>query len=729
MVLQRYARRLGVHISGDGVDVALFAPDAVRVEFCMLNQAGNAWIEHSVDLEGPDYGIWNKHIVGVETGQHYGFRVHGPWDPKNGFLFNPSKFLVDPYARAIYGDYRYGEATLGYESYLDADNNYKPKLENKMLVPSQIDSLPFVPHSVILHDLDSIHPPVFHPHIPWSKTVIYETHVVGFTKNAPWLPEYMRGTYAGLANDKTIEYLKELGITTIELLPIHSAVPEAHLVKNGLANYWGYSSLSYFAPNPDYATENARNYGPGAVVDEVRGMIHLLHEAGIEVILDVVYNHTCEESNSGSTLSYRGIANRNYYVHPPKKPGDLMDTTGCGNSLNFREPHVIRMALDSLRYWASQIGADGFRFDLMATTARGENGFTKEHPFLVAMKNDPVLGNLKLIAEPWDLGPFGWQTGKFGFPYSEWNDGFRNDVRTFWVKDQGRSKLGWSISSSQSFATRLSGSSDIFGSDPFESMRGPFASINYITAHDGFTLRDLVSYDCKHNDANMENNEDGTTDNNSYNHGFEGETNDLLINSNRRKTIRNMLGTLLLSTGVPMLTAGDEIGRTQRGNNNAYCQNNEISWIDWELERWQSELLRTTKHLIWIRQNYPALHQNKFFTGTKKNEQDDFVDLNWLQADSFPFSVNDWQNSENRVFQAVFAAPNNGEENADIDICIVFNGQGRSVDVILPAVRKWHRLWNSQGELPRKFDVSNNNNIKARPFSMQVFAGKKDYDD
>ncbi|MDR2082415.1 MAG: glycogen debranching protein GlgX [Candidatus Ancillula trichonymphae] len=724
MTLQRYARELGVRFSGDGVDVALFAPDATRVEFCVLNQAGNAWIEHGVDLEGPNYGIWDKHISGIGAGQHYGFRVHGPWDPKNGFYFNSNKLLVDPYARAVYGDYRYGEATLGYESFLDADNTYKPKLLDKKMMPSQTNSLPFVPHSVILHDLDSVHPPVFHPHIPWSKTVIYEAHVVGLTKNATWLPEHMRGTYAGLANSKTIEYLKDLGVSTIELLPIHSAVSEAHLIMSDLTNYWGYSTLSYFAPNPDYATENARNYGPGAVVDEVRGMIHLLHEAGIEVILDVVYNHTCEESNAGSTLSYRGIANRNYYVHSLKKPGELVDTTGCGNSLNFREPHVVRLALDSLRYWASQIGVDGFRFDLMTTTARGENGFTKEHPFLVSMKNDPVLGNLKIIAEPWDLGPFGWQTGKFGFPYSEWNDSFRDDVRTFWVKDQGRMKLGWAVSSSQSFATRLSGSSDIFSSDPFENLRGPLASINYITAHDGFTLRDLVSYDQKHNDANMENNNDGATENNSYNHGAEGETDDLSINSNRRKTIRNTLGTLLLSTGVPMLTAGDEIGRTQRGNNNAYCQNNETSWLNWELEKWQSELLRTTKHLIWIRQTYPALRQNKFFTGEKKHELDDFVDLSWLQANSFPFSMNDWQNSDNRTFQAVFAAPNNGEENSDVDILIIFNGKDRSSDVVLPAVRKWHRLWNSRGELPRKFDMSSNNNVKVGAFSMQVFAGK-----
>jgi glycogen operon protein len=573
---------------------------------------------------------------------------------------------------------------------------------------------------VVLHDLNTVHPPVFHPDIPWSKTVIYEAHVVGLTKKAMWLPEELRGTYAGLADGRVIEHLKSLGVTTLELLPIHSTISEAHLIQSGLENYWGYSNLNYFAPNPKYATAAAREKGPNAVVDEVRGMVHLLHEAGIEVLLDVVYNHTCEEDNRGSMLSYRGIANRQYYVHPDGYPGELYDTTGCGNSLNFREPHVVRLALDSLRYWASEIGMDGFRFDLMATTARGDHGFSKEHPFLVAMKNDPLLGNLKLIAEPWDLGAFGWQTGNFGFPYSEWNDGFRNDVRTFWVADRGRMAQDWGVSSPQGLATRLAGSSDIFGSDPYDNLRGTSASINYITAHDGFTLRDLVTYNNKHNDANQEGNKDGSNDNSSYNHGFEGETEDKSINTARRQTIRNMLGTLLLSTGVPMLTSGDEVGSTQGGNNNAYCQNNDISWLDWDFDKWQQDLLSTTKHLTWIRNAFPVLRTSKFFTGRKRNEYDDIADLSWFRPDGSLFTSEAWQNSDNRTFQALFAATNTGEPGSERDVLLVVNGRGRSTDVFLPQVRRFERIWNSRQETPKRFEVLEK--IKIAPFSIQVFA-------
>ncbi|MDR2508659.1 MAG: glycogen debranching protein GlgX [Candidatus Ancillula sp.] len=718
-VHQRYWADYGVHLVDGGVDAILWAPEATRVEFCVLNRAGDAWVQTSYDLEVNGYGNWQAHIDGIRAGQHYGYRVHGPWDPENGHFFNPAKLLCDPYARIVEGEYHYGEAVLPYESTKNAAGKLEPVVVDGKWVKNEVDSAPFVPHSVVSKDLNGHHDAIVHPKVEWRNTVIYEAHVVGLTKCAPWLPEELRGTYAGLAHSETIKYLKELGVTTIELLPIHSKISEAHLLENELENYWGYSTLSFFAPNPSYATEEARRKGGVAVLDEVRGMVSLLHKAGIEVVLDVVYNHTCEESNAGAMLSYRGIANRQYYLHQPGNFGVLDDTTGCGNSLNFCDAHVVRLALDSLRYWANQIGIDGFRFDLMVTCARNENGFSPNHAFLTSIKNDPLLGNLKMIAEPWDLGIAGWRTGGFGFPFSEWNDSFRNVNRTFWVQDKMRMQSGYTVSSPQTLATKMAGSWDIFGQNPNEVIRGPFASVNYITAHDGFTLRDLVSYNEKHNQCNKENNADGTADNISYNHGVEGPSDDRKIRLERRRTMRNLLGMLLLSTGVPMITAGDEVGRTQKGNNNAYCQNSDISWIDWNLEAWQRDLLHTSKHLLWLRRSFPALHQSEFFTGEAR-EGKDVPDLCWFRANGSLFTPEAWANSEHRAFQAFFAAPNNGEENSNRDVLIVVNAHGKSAEISLPEIRRWERVWNSQNEIPRSFEE--HSKLRAQPFSIQVFA-------
>ncbi|MDR0950058.1 MAG: glycogen debranching protein GlgX [Candidatus Ancillula sp.] len=760
MVSKRYAQPEGVCLIGDGVDVALFAPDATKVEFCLLHSGQNGkYQEERFELSGPHYGFWNGHVSGVSAGQEYGFRVHGPWNPQNGHWFNPAKLLVDPYARAVVGEYKYCPEVFSYSrSKADLKNSDSQNTDLGSLRRSFHDSAPFVPHSVVVHDLDSVHPPVFHPNISWKDTVIYETHVKGFTKNASWLPKELRGTYAGIAHPDTINHLQYLGVTTLELLPIHSKISEEHLMRSGLTNYWGYSNLSFFAPNPDYATKAAQEKGGPAIVDEVRGMVHLLHEAGIEVIMDVVYNHTCEEGNLGPTLSYRGIANQNYYCHPEGNPGELFDTTGCGNSLNFREPHVIRMALDSLRYWATEIGVDGFRFDLMVTTARDRMGFTKEHPFLIAMKNDPILGNLKMIAEPWDLGPDGWRTGEFGFPFSEWNDRFRNDVRRFWVEDIERMKKGWSASLPQSLATRIAGSSDVFGSDPTEKIRGPVASINYITAHDGFTLRDLVSFDHKHNEANLEGNRDGSDDNLSYNHGVEGIASDSKIQTRRIVTVKNMLTTLLLSSGTPMLTGGDEFGRTQQGNNNAYCQDSEISWFDWNLTDWQMELIETVRHLIKIRHDFPAIRHNKFFTGKPysldkladsvdregnyvtnqlvsgelnlngklSNEFGDqaLPDLSWYMSSGEAFSDEAWRNTDQRAFQVLFSRT----RLEDKDLLLVINGKSDTVDFVLPQsnnrTNSWELLFDTTWYAISKPKICDH--AKVSEFSIQVFGSVLD---
>jgi glycogen operon protein len=747
----KYTMDYGVHFIDEAVnglvEVSLWAPEATKIEFCLFEKAGNAWIQTRIEiLEDVGFGNWSGRFSGIFEGQHYGFRVHGKWDPDNGFFFNPAKLLVDPYAKAIEGTYNYCEAVLAYESTRNELGQLVPELHDGKLVPNTQDSAPHIPHSVVIASADGclvesvIDPkktvkPSIKPQTPWAKTVIYEAHVVGFTKLAPWLPDYLKGTYAGLGHPSTIEYLQKLGITAIELLPIHSKISEAHLIHNGLENYWGYSNLSYFAPEPSYATKRSQENGACAIVHEVKEMVNALHNAGIEVILDVVYNHSCEESKLGPTLSYRGIANRQYYVHQPDDFGTLDDTTGCGNSFNFRDSHIVKMAHDSLKYWADPIegiGVDGFRFDLMVTCARGETGFSAEHPFLEGIRNDQLLGNCKMIAEPWDLGLGGWRTGGFGLPFSEWNDSFRNTTRQFWLTDFGRTKLGYSVSPPQDLATRLSGSSDIFSPTSKDIMRGPYASINYIAAHDGFTLRDLVSYNNKHNEANLEDNRDGSTDNSSFNHGAEGVSQDLNLKSERRQSMRNMLATLLLSTGVPMLVAGDELGRTQGGNNNAYCQNNEISWIDWGLEQWQNDQIESTASLIQIKKSFPALQRSNFFKGIPQEiRQDifehretadpvDVADLCWFHFDGSIFSPTTWNNTEFRAFQAFFSATHDGSENSERDVLIVINGTNNPNDIQLPELRQWEYLWSSKHEKPKKQHKINK--FTAPEFSLSVFA-------
>ncbi|MCB7138023.1 glycogen debranching protein GlgX [Cellulosimicrobium marinum] len=722
-----------MHVAGDGVDVAVVASHATAVELCLVDADGTGadgaprWRERRVALDGPAFGVWRAHVPGVRPGQRYGFRAHGPWDPAAGLRYNPAKLLVDPYARGLVGDLVDGPQIRGHAG----DDPDGPADER--------DSLPFVPHSVVVAEPGGTLAP--RPRVPWRDTVVYEAHVRGLTQRLDALPEHLRGTYAGLAHPVTIDHLRSLGVTTLELLPIHANSAEPHLLASGRTNYWGYSTLGFFAPHAAYATAAAQEAGPAAVLDEVRGMVHLLHEAGIEVLLDVVHNHTCEGGADGYHLSWRGLDNAVHYLHDGATPARLADVTGTGNSLDFRRPAVVRAALDSLRYWAEVVGVDGFRFDLAVTLGRGESGFDADHPFLVALQTDPVLSGLKLVAEPWDVGPGGWRTGQFPPPFAEWNDRFRDAARQFWLADAREASHGRPGHGVRDLATRLAGSADLFGHSDPPLLRGPVASVSYVTAHDGFTLADLVAYDHKHNLPNGEGNRDGTDDNRSWNHGLEGPVAapdavrgptdprraagtgtvpedgpgagalgpGVEIAPLRRRSIRNLLATLLLSAGTPMLTAGDEMGRTQRGNNNAYVQDDETSWVSWDLSPWRKDLLATAQHLLALRRAHPALRPDTFYTGrprpgTDAHDAPGVPDLVWFDADGELLDHAAWHDPAVRTLQMLRTAPAAG----DADVLVVLAGALDPVDVVLPGVRgaaggapeRWDLAWDSDWEHP-----------------------------
>lgn len=494
-----------------------------------------------------------------------------------------------------------------------------------------------------------------------------------------------------------VEHLQSLGVTALELLPVHAFSSEPHLVAKGLSNYWGYSTLGFFAPHAPYATAAARAAGPAAVLEEVRTAVHALHEGGIEVLLDVVYNHTCEGGLAGQHLSWRGLDSPVYYLHDGGRPAALADVTGTGNSLDFRRPEVVRLALDSLRYWAQEVGVDGFRFDLAVTLGRGHGGFDPDHPFLVAAATDPALHGLKLVAEPWDVGPGGWRTGQFPMPFGEWNDKFRNSVRSFWLADPARAAHGLPEHRVRDLATRLSGSVDLFGHSDPPLARGPWSSVNYVTAHDGFTAADLVAYEHKHNEANGEQNRDGSDDNRSWNHGVEGRVGADSVAADivplRRRSLRNLLATLLLSAGTPMLTAGDEIGRTQRGNNNAYCQDSDLSWVSWDLAPWRRDLLATTRHLTALRRAHPALRTTRFFTG--RAAEGELADLTWFDPSGAEFTHERWHQADLRTLQMLRVV------DGDV-VLLVVNGSLDPVDVVLPEVGtpRWDLAWDSTWEHP-----------------------------
>lgn len=695
---------LGVHLVDGGVQVAVSAALATGVEFCLIDPVPGsqppAFTERRVALTTHTYGVWHGFVPDVTEGQRYGFRVLGEWQPRLGLRHNPAKLLVDPYARAITGELHYVPQIYGYASGEHSSDLYGPA--------DPRDSKDFVPHSVVTGP----RPPVVsnRPHVPWRDTVIYEAHVKGLTMNLPGVPQHLRGTYAGVAHPATIAHLKELGITTLELLPIHSFVSEPHLADKELTNYWGYNTLGFFAPHAAYATASARAAGPGAVLDEVRGMVHLLHAAGIEVILDVVYNHTAEGGTGGPQLSWRGLDNLGYYLHDGASPANFADVTGCGNTLDFSHVGVVQLALDSLRYWLQYVGVDGFRFDLAVTLGRDPEGYNPKHPFLVALQTDPVINQAKLIAEPWDVGPGGWQTGGFPVPFSEWNDRFRNTVRDFWVSDAAAASHGNSGSGVRELATRLAGSADLFGHSSPPLIRGPVASINFVTAHDGFTLHDLVSYDHKHNEANGEDSRDGTNDNRSWNHGVEGDLVDddmwQVIAPLRRRSMRNLLATLILSAGTPMLTAGDEFGRTQHGNNNPYCQDNEISWLPWDRAGWRGDLFATTRFLLGLRRVNPALRAEDFFSGQPQaHDEDHQPDLAWYGATGSKLTPEQWNDPNTRIFQMFRRSQDTGPNPvANAHVLLVANGILNDTEVTLPSaensVRSWHLVWDSQWENP-----------------------------
>ncbi|GAB7190466.1 glycogen debranching protein GlgX [Kineococcus sp. NUM-3379] len=710
---------LGVTLRGDGADVAVFAAHADAVEVCL--SAGPGAPERRVPLPDVEHGVWSGHVPGVGPGTRYGFRVHGRWEPERGLWHNPAKLLLDPYARGVEGEVALRPEIFAHT--VGADLTGDPTVRDGR------DSAPFVPRGVVLGDLpaDLAVGPDERPHVPWAETVVYEAHVRGLTKLHPEVPEELRGTYAALAHPAVVEHLLALGVTTVELLPVHARSTEVPLRQRGAENYWGYSTLGFFAPEPGLATAAARAAGPQAVREEFRRAVRDLHAAGLEVLLDVVYNHTCEGGPDGPSLSWRGLDDRTYYLRDAA--GRPFDVTGCGNSLDFRSPRVVQQALDSLRYWVSELGVDGFRFDLMTTLARGGDGFTPDHPFLVALATDPVLAGTKLVAEPWDIGPYGWRTGQFPAPLTEWNDRFRDGVRRFWLTDAREAACGHGAPDApgrglQEIATRFAGSADTF--DP---QRGRLTSVNFVTAHDGFTLADLTAYDRKHNEANGEGNRDGSDSDTSWNHGVEGPVPEGEVATARRRSMRNLLATLVLSTGVPMLTAGDEFGRSQGGNNNAYCQDNEVSWVGWELAGWQRSLLVDTRALLELRRRYPVLRRGGAVPGRPPRESRH--DLLWFGADGQPMSVERWHEAGRRVLQVLV----DGRETGEDSVLVVLHGWDAPGEVVLPVVPgagKLLHLWNSAVEAPAQAaapgggragePVEAGSTLRVAPWSVQVLA-------
>jgi glycogen debranching enzyme len=602
--------QLGAHVDENGTSFALWAPRATRVEVALVAPDRS---QRNLDLNASPDGVWSTWVKGVGDGDLYGYRVHGPWNPKSGQRFNPARLLMDPYARAYTGGVDYAGPIRDHT----AESNY-------LLDPT--DSFLAVPLSVVVA---ASPPPTPLARRSMSESVIYELHVKGYTRRHPQVPEHLRGTYAGLAHPSVIEHLLATGVTAVELLPIHHFVSEPFVVGSGLANYWGYNSMGFFAPHEAYGSVRA----PGRQVSDFKEMVSALHEAGIEVILDVVFNHTGEGGHEGPTLSFRGIDHGGYYRLTPDNRNDY-DVTGTGNSVDTSEPGVQRLVLDSMRYWVNEMGVDGFRFDLATTLIRDANHHVdQEHPLKLAMQSDPAFAGVKLIAEPWDVGPYGYQVGKWGPGWSEWNDRFRGYVRDYW---RGHT------SGVQELATRLSGSPDLYD----HAGRTPEASVNIITAHDGFTARDLVSYNRKHNDANKEHNRDGTDDNRSWNCGVEGETYDAEINALRRRQVKNLLATMFLSFGTPMITAGDEFGRTQLGNNNAYCQDGPISWVEWGgFGEWR-DVADFASQVLALRAQHSVLRSSVF------RHRSDVLDgrrlplgrpdLAWLNGYSGEMTTDDW---------------------------------------------------------------------------------------
>ncbi|SDS56144.1 glycogen operon protein [Halopseudomonas litoralis] len=669
---------LGATWDGLGVNFALFSAHATKVELCLFDSDGKQELER---IELPEYTneIWHGYLPDAHPGMVYGYRVYGPYEPDAGHRFNPNKLLIDPYARQLVGEIKWSDRLFGYTlGSADADLSFDDR-----------DSAAHIPKAKVID-------PAFtwgrhtHRHTPWAETIIYEGHVRGLSMTHPAVPESVRGTFAGLKHPELLKHIRSLGVTSVELLPVHAFVNDQHLLDKQLSNYWGYNSIAFFAPHQAYlATGN---------INEFKEMVAHLHAAGLELIMDVVYNHTAEGNELGPTLSMRGIDNATYYRLMPDEKRYYINDSGTGNTLDLSHPCVLQMVTDSLRYWATEMQVDGFRFDLATILARHAHGFDERHGFLVACRQDPVLSQCKLIAEPWDCGPGGYQVGGFPPGWVEWNDRFRDTARAFWMGEEGQIA---------DLANRLTASGDHYN----QRGRRPYASVNFVTAHDGFTLRDVVSYEQKHNEANGEDNQDGSDHNISRNHGCEGPTEDPEINGLRMRQMRNLLGTLIFSQGTPMLLAGDEFSRTQQGNNNVYCQDNELGWIDWNIDQDGRDLLKFTRRLIALRRSYPILRRGRFLVG-EYNEELGVKDVTWLCPTGEEMTAEQWDDPHARCLGMLLdgrAQPTGIRRSGDdATLLLLFNAHHDAVNFCLPEVAQgscWHCLIDTHRPELRKREI------------------------
>ncbi|HEV2272568.1 MAG TPA: glycogen debranching protein GlgX [Acidobacteriaceae bacterium] len=692
---------LGSKATAKGTNFAVYSEHATAVFVCLFDESGMQ--TDCIELKERTAFVWHGFINKIKAGQLYGYRIEGPWEPEQGLRFNSAKLLVDPYAEAIAGKVDWKAPVFPYQVETGDDR-----------IKCDKDSSAGMPKSVVVtHAFDWEDD--CKPETPLADSVIYELHVKGFSKRNPNVPEELRGTYAGLAHPASISYLQKLGVTAVELLPIHHFVDDGHLVDKGLSNYWGYNTLGYFAPEPRYSSSGDH----GGQVREFKEMVKALHKAGIEVILDVVYNHTCEGNHLGPMLSLKGICNTTYYRTMPDEPRYYMDYTGTGNTLNVRHPQVLKLLMDSLRYWVTEMHVDGFRFDLAATLARELHDVDRLGGFFDTIHQDPTIADVKLIAEPWDVGEGGYQVGQFPVLWAEWNGKYRDTVRRFWKGDAGQLS---------DFAYRLTGSSDLYQYDG----RKPYASINFVTAHDGFTMCDLVSYDQKHNEANEDNNADGANDNDSWNSGAEGPTDDSAINDLRERRIKNFLVTLLLSQGVPMIAGGDEFGRSQKGNNNAYCQDNELTWYDWNLDERRTRLLEFTEKLVQLRRSHPNLHRRKFF-------QDRVIhnsvvrDIAWYSADGHEMPEEAWNAEWTRSLglmlngRTLQVSDEEGQPVIDDSFLILVNAFHEGVEFHLPPApdnTKWTQILDTENLKEPFAEVAAGESTIVGGRSMMVFCSR-----
>jgi isoamylase len=692
---------LGATWDGIGVNFALFSEHATKVELCLFDSTDATQESARITMAERSDLVWHIYLPHRVPGQLYAYRVHGPYDPAKGHRFNPNKLCLDPYARAIGRGVKWGDEMFGYtlgDSALDLSFDSRDNAATAPLATVIDPSFPWGDDKPL--------------RTPWHKTVIYELHTKGFTKQHTGLPEKIRGTYLGLASDPVIEHLTSLGVTAVELLPIHHRSDDRFLLDRGLVNYWGYNTLAYFAPDNRYASSSL----PEDVVREFKRMVKAFHTAGIEVILDVVYNHTAEGNQMGPTLSMRGIDNASYYSLSPADPRYYMDFTGCGNTLNMNHPRVLQMIMDSLRYWVTEMHVDGFRFDLASTLARELFVVNKLGAFFDIIQQDPILSQVKLIAEPWDLGEGGYQVGNFPVGWTEWNGKYRDTVRRFWKGDGGLVS---------EFATRVCGSSDLYANNG----RKPYASINFVTCHDGFTLNDLVSYNEKHNEVNKENNGDGENNNNSWNCGTEGPTNDPAVNVLRLRQMKNFWATLLFSQGVPMISAGDEVARTQKGNNNAYCQDNEISWMDWNWTAEQRELMEFARLVIATRKAEPVFQRKNFFHGHRLRGTD-VKDINFFDSTGNEVSDEAWNAPFFRDLGVLLVGENlgdldeNGRKVSGETVLLLFNAHHEAVPFTLPPSgrrHQWDRILDTADSVQVSRGFKPRVRYELKPRSMAVF--------